>query len=207
MTLVDGEEVTDADLVQMKAACLAALPDRKFSIIYADCPWLYARSTGIRGVPTYPQERLKDLALLPVKRLAACDCLLFMWATAPLMKQAIELGEAWGFTYITICYVWNKTTKNGATVCGLGRYTRSSCEFILLFKSPKTRTKNLVRSFSQRQLHNFVRTKHSEKPKEFRTLLTELCHTPDGCIELFAREQEKVDGWCCWGLECANYCL
>lgn len=38
----------------------------------------------------------------------ADDCLLFMWTTGPQMANAIELGEAWGFEYKTIAFVWDK---------------------------------------------------------------------------------------------------
>ena len=39
---------------------------------------------------------------------AGTDCAMAMWATAPRLDVAIELGKAWGWRYVTIPWVWVK---------------------------------------------------------------------------------------------------
>ena len=55
----------------------------------------------------YPTRPLAKIKALDVKSVAADDCVLFLWATAPMLSQAIEVMEAWGFTY-KIHAVWSK---------------------------------------------------------------------------------------------------
>ena len=45
------------------------------------------------------------------QRWAAKDCVLFMWATDPLLPKALKLIKAWGFTYKTVGFYWAKTNK------------------------------------------------------------------------------------------------
>jgi hypothetical protein len=52
-----------------------------------------------------------SLAALEPQRCAAKDCVLFLWATDPLLPKALELIEAWGFTYKTVGFYWAKTNK------------------------------------------------------------------------------------------------
>ena len=54
----------------------------------------------------YPTVKLKQLKELDVNSIAADDCILFMWTTGPQMANSIELGEAWGFEYKTVAFVW-----------------------------------------------------------------------------------------------------
>ena len=44
--------------------------------------------------------------------MAAPDCLLWLWATNPMLPQAIAVMEAWGFTFKTAGH-WSK--RNSAT--------------------------------------------------------------------------------------------
>ena len=48
------------------------------------------------------------LCALPVETLAAKDCLLFLWATFPMLPEALRLIKAWGFTFKTVAFVWLK---------------------------------------------------------------------------------------------------
>ena len=171
-------------------------PTEKFEIIYADPCWKYkctethceGKSTG--GASThYNVMDLGALKKLPVKNIRSENCLLYMWATGPLLDEAIELGQSWGFKFLTMAFVWNKN------ITMVGHYTLSSCEYVLLFKhgtAPKPRgTRN------ERQYLLETRSKrHSEKPSEIRDRITRM-HPTQKKIELFSRH--LVDGWSCWG--------
>lgn len=52
-----------------------------------------------------------------------------MWATYPMMKEAIKVIEAWGFTYKSIAFQWVKQNRSGnGYFFGLGRWTRGNTE-------------------------------------------------------------------------------
>lgn len=184
------------------------LPKTKFDIIYADPPWHYNGklqfdksskdqesldpsrkifiSTPSFKYPTLKTEKLKQI---PIGNIAADDCLLFMWATNPHLAQTISLGEAWGFEYRTVAFVWDKMNHNP------GKYTLSHCELCLLFKKGKIPSPRGARNIHQ--LIRVPRGKHSEKPKEVMDGI-EAMFPHHKRIELFARE--KVKGWKNWGL-------
>jgi hypothetical protein len=52
---------------------------------------------GPRG--HYATMTLDEIAALPVGRLAAPDCRLFLWTIDSHLPQALRLGEAWGLGY------------------------------------------------------------------------------------------------------------
>jgi len=169
----------------------------KYQIIYADPPWKYGGSGGSKWSPAkeyYPVLSFDELKKLPIEKLADDNCLLFLWVVAPELKKCIEVGESWGFKYITMGFVWYKERAN------VGNYTMSQCEFCLIFKKgkiPADRVRNPgTKSFFSQKIG-----KHSEKPDEFRKRIKQM-YPKSKCIELFARQ--KVDGWDSWGNEVPN---
>ena len=177
------------------------LPDKEYDVIYADPPWDYKgqkQHTGAEGmresggaIEHYPTVTLEDLKSLDVQSIVKEDALLFMWATSPHLDQAIELGEAWGFDYKTVAFVWDKQVLNP------GSYTLSQCEFVLVFKHGK-RPVDPHRQLNQRQFLSKERTEHSVKPDEIRDRIF-LMYPNAQRIELFARG--IVEGWDAWGNE------
>ncbi|WP_353641343.1 MT-A70 family methyltransferase [Mesorhizobium sp. WSM2239] len=87
------------------AAKQAALPAKKYGVIYADPEWKfepYSIETGMDRAPDnhYPTSDLLTLMQRDVGAIAAKDCVLFLWATAPMLVEAICLLDAWGFAWI-----------------------------------------------------------------------------------------------------------
>ena len=178
----------------------APLPDGRFQIVYADPPWQYDQSTtaltySTRGVATsiYDTVPLAILKELPVANIADKDCLLFMWATNPVLPEAMELGKHWGFVWATVGFVWHKTRRPIA-----GNYTMSNCELCLTFKNKKGKIPVPRGSRNERQLVRAPNTRHSEKPDEVRRRIERMFPTQRK-IELFARQ--RVAGWTSWGNE------
>lgn len=170
--------------------------DRKYDIIYADPPWKYGDS-NCQGAAEkqYNTMSIEELKNLPVEKLAAKDCVLFLWATYPMIKEALELIEAWGFKYKTIGFQWLKLNHNmQGFFFGLGRWTRGNTEPCLIATKGKPKRKSAKVS----QLLIAPLTTHSTKPPETRNRIMELCGEGTA-IELFARQQ--VEGWDCWGNE------
>lgn len=186
-----------------------ALPNKKYSVIYADPPWDYGGKmqydkSSIKTINTgfeknvfisaanfkYPTVKLNDLKMLDVQSITEDDCILFMWTTGPQMSNSIELGEAWGFEYKTVAFVWDKQVHNP------GRYTLSQTEFVLAFKKGKFPTPRGARNV--RQLVSVHRGEHSEKPEIVIDGITKM-FPEQNKIELFARR--NYFGWDNWGLE------
>ena len=138
----------------------------------------------------YPTLKLKQLMELDVNSIAADNCILFMWTTEPQFANSIELGQAWGFEYKTVAFVWDKQVHNP------GRYTLSQTEFVLAFKKGKFPTPRGARNI--RQMITIHRGKHSEKPLEIIDGITKM-FPQQNKIELFARN--NFVGWDNWGLE------
>lgn len=171
-------------------------PVRKYKIIYADPPWSYNdRKCNGGAEKHYSVMNISDIKALPVKEIAADDCILFLWATYPMLKEMFEVMEAWGFQYKTIGFQWVKQNKNNRSFFfGLGRYTRGNTE--ACFIGVKGKPKIIDNSISQLIVSPVQR--HSRKPPVVREKIVQLCGNVSR-IELFAREEVK--GWHCWGNE------
>ena len=141
---------------------------------------------------------IDELCALPVESLAAKDCLLFLWATFPMLPEALRLIKAWGFSFKTVAFVWLKQNRKSPTwFYGLGRWTRGNAEICLLAKrgNPKCHSASV---------HQFIISpieQHSKKPDEARNkILALMGNLPR--VELFARQ--KTPGWDAWGNEIAS---
>lgn len=118
-----------------------------------------------------------------------------MWATYPMLKEALEVINSWGFKYKTIAFQWVKLNKkNGKPFFGLGRWTRGNTECCLL----ATKGKPHRLSSSVFQLVQEPITRHSQKPSIVRDKIIELMGDLPR-IELFARE--RAEGWDAFGNE------
>ena len=171
-------------------------PQKQYCVIYADPPWAYdnhaSRAAAASHYETMTQE---DIAALPVPEIAAKDCALFLWATFPMLKQALEIIEAWGFHYKTCAFTWIKQNPRGDELfMGIGNWTRSNAEVCLLATRGKPkRVCKKVRSVIVSHIEQ-----HSKKPDETRRRIDELMGDVPR-IELFART--RAIGWDSWGNE------
>ena len=76
---------------------------------------------------------LEEMKKFPVPQLADKNCVLFLWTTYPMLREAMELIEAWEFVYKSIGFQWVKKNKSGSGwFFGLGRWTRGNTEPCLL---------------------------------------------------------------------------
>jgi len=184
---------------------------KKYNIIYADPPWSYNKKIG-QGVAddiyeTMTTSEIKDLS---IQELIADDCFLFIWVTFPMLKDGLEVIDAWGFKYKTIGFNWIKTNKrqnlNQSSFLpidfidvffGLGHYTRSNSEICLIGKkgNPKI-INNTISSIVISPLQ-----KHSKKPDEVRSKIIKLCGDLPR-LEMFVRQ--SINGWDAFGNEVEN---
>lgn len=161
----------------------------KFNVICADPPWRYdfSKSDSREIENQYPTMSLLDICALPVKDIAADDCVLFLWTTSPKLYEAFGVLGAWGFEYKT-SMIWDKEK------IGMGYYARQQHEIILIatrgnlpVPEPTNRPASVIRS---------PRAKHSEKPDGFYQAI-ERMYPEYTKVELFAREPRE--GWQVWG--------
>lgn len=171
-------------------------PNKKYAVIYADPPWGY-RNRGTRAAAArhYPTMTLADIKALPVADIAAEDCVLFLWATFPMLPEALETIKAWGFRYKTLAFCWIKRNrKSPGWFWGLGNWTRSNPEACLLaVRGRPVRASAAVHSLIEAPVG-----RHSAKPQQVRERIVELMGDVPR-IELFARE--RTPGWDVWGDE------
>lgn len=174
--------------------------DKKYNIIYADPPWTF-KTYSAKGKEKksaechYPCMTKADIQNLPVKDLAADDCVLLLWVTFPCLEEGLELIKKWGFTYKTCGFTWVKRNrKSDGYFWGLGYWTRANAEICLLATKGKPRRV----SKSVHQVCDARIMEHSRKPAEVRDRIVQLCGDLPR-IELFARQY--ADGWDCWGNE------
>lgn len=170
----------------------------EFNIIYADPAWSYKdkASAGNRGAcHKYTVTNTDSLCRIPVWTIAAQNCYLFMWATMPMLPDALRVMNAWGFDYKTVAFVWTKTNKKSDTdFFGMGNHTRANAELCLLGTKGRLKRHNA----SVRQIIRSPIREHSRKPDEARSRIVELLGDLPR-VELFARQQHP--GWECWGNE------
>ena len=174
---------------------IAEWPKDKYRVIYADPPWQYGdERSGMGGaVDHYSTMSLENIKALSVKELTEDNAVLFMWATAPLLKEAIEVVEAWGFAYKTHV-IWNKVKPN------IGNYVSPRHELLFIATKGSCTPDVNERPNSVQTIERAGR--HSEKPEEFRNII-ETLYTYGNKIELFARK--SVEGWEVFGNECNGY--
>jgi N6-adenosine-specific RNA methylase IME4/ParB-like chromosome segregation protein Spo0J len=165
--------------------------EKRYPVIYADPPWLYdfSKDSADNIEEHYPTMELDDICDMPVSEIATRDCVLFLWATSPKLKEALRVIDSWGFTYRT-CAVWDKEW------IGPGYYFRQRHELLLV----ATRGNPPVPEPTNRpdSVYSEKRTDHSRKPAKFAEFI-ETMYPGMPKIELFCRSPRE--GWDCWGNE------
>lgn len=176
----------------------------KYGAILADPPWAYqvwsAKGTGRSAEQHYDTMSATEIAAMNIADMAADDCVLFLWATWPCLKQALDLTESWGFTYKTCAFDWMKASNTQPDFfqeevpaqIGLGHWTRSNTEPCLLATRGKPKRLNA----DVRQGIIAPRREHSRKPDGIHERIERLVAGP--YLELFARQSTRP-GWTFWG--------
>lgn len=168
---------------------------KQYGVILADPPWRfepYSRDTGMDRAADnhYPTSGTDEICALPVP--AAKDAVLFLWATAPMLPDALRVMGAWGFAYKSHL-IWAKDR------IGTGYWARNKHELLLIgtrgsipAPSPGTQPESVIEAPVER---------HSAKPEAFRDLIERLYPTIPR-LEMFARSGRT--GWDLWGAEAPN---
>lgn len=202
-----------------------------YGVIYADPAWFFETYSG-GGVPQraekqhYDTMAIEQMARLPVHRLAAPSCALFMWCPSSFTDVAFRLANTWGFEFSSKAFTWAKLTKNAEVnhqkrlariddqesvdgdfmsladdknwFMGLGYGTRRNTEDCWLFFRGETPKR---KSFGVRELIVSPIAEHSRKPHIAYERIEALYDGP--YCELFARNTRQ--NWSSWGNETRKF--
>ena len=171
----------------------AALPTKQYGVIYADPEWkfeTFSENGMDRSADNhYPTSATDSIAARKVPEIAAKDSVLFLWATVPMIRDALKVMKAWGFEYKSQM-VWVKDRV------GTGYWFRNQHEILLVGTKGKVPAPAPGSQWSS-VVEEPVGA-HSEKPDIFYELIEEYFpNLPK--IELNARRAR--DGWDSWGNE------
>lgn len=173
--------------------------NRRFGTILADPPWQFVNRTGKvapehRRLSRYGTMDLPTIESLPISRIAAPMCHLYLWVPNALLPQGIEVMKAWGFAYKSNI-VWHKVRKDGGSDGrGVGFYFRNVTEMILF----GVRGKNARTLGPGRSQVNYISSRkreHSRKPDEQYPIIEACSAGP--YLELFGRGVRP--NWTTWG--------
>ena len=171
-----------------------------YQTIVIDPPWPYERTHGngvLRDYKPMDWTALTELGA-HLARVAAPDCAILLWTTAPLLMAIADVVRAWPFRYITKVFCWVKTTRTGAICHGIGSYTASNTEDVWLLSNGTPRRKNAATSqIIATEGIIAPRYRHSAKPQAFYDRVEALFSAPR--LDVFARRHR--DGWTCIGDE------
>ncbi len=176
---------------------------KPFQLILADPGWSYRDSAnaGKRGAThKYTTTPTKDLVRMgrKIEALSAPDSVLLLWATWPLIIDAMSVMSMWGFEYRTAGFLWVKPTKKGTIFMGMGHHTRGNTEPCLL----GVRGRGLPRiDKGVSQVIWARRREHSRKPDQIFERADRMYGSKIRRLEMFARVRRP--GWHAWGDECA----
>jgi N6-adenosine-specific RNA methylase IME4 len=180
-------------------AAQRALPERRYGVIYADPEWrfeVWSRETGMDRAADnhYPTSDLAAILARDVASIAAEDCALFCWATAPMLREGLATLAAWGFTYKSHC-VWIKDR------IGTGYWWRNKHELLLLGVRG-----DVPAPAMGLQLPSAIEAplaEHSAKPDVFAEMI-EIYFPTLPKIELNRRGAPRP-GWDAWGNEAEGH--
>lgn len=167
----------------------ADLPSDIFQVIYCDPAWQYSNS-GLNGAAAnhYMTMPTEEMAKIDVKGIADINAVCFMWATNPLLEDAIWLMKQWGFEYKTNL-VW---VKNKSNYGKLGFYVYGQHELLLI----GVKGSMLPTGEKPKSIIYGDNSKHSKKPEGVYELI-ESMYPGLKYVELFSRNLRQ--GWTMWG--------
>lgn len=190
-TKAEKRAVREAEL----AAKQTALPSKRYGVILADPEWRfepYSRETGMDRAADnhYPTNSIEVISQRDIASIAADDCVLFLWATVPMLLGALEVMKAWGFEYKSHA-MWDKVH------IGTGYWFRNRHELLLVGTRGSIPAPAMGDQFQS--VITIARKEHSAKPDQFLEMIEQYFPTLPK-IELNRRGPARP-GWDAWGNE------
>ena len=148
----------------------------------------------------YPTMTTADICALPVGDVADNDAVLFLWATWPMLPDAMRVVSAWGFEYVT-GFPWVKILGQPSQTLfgeleirphyGTGFWIRGASELVMIAR------RGDVSALSGDLVGLLCKNgRHSKKPENLYHIAERY---PAPRLELFARRERE--GWDVFGNE------
>jgi N6-adenosine-specific RNA methylase IME4 len=174
---------------------IAALPKKKYGVIVADPEWKFEfwsakGKTNSSADNHYITSHVDKIKERDVPSISADNCVLFLWATVPMLPQALEVINAWGFKYVSN-FVWVKNKP------GTGYWNRNRHEHLLIGTRGKPPAPSAGTQWDSVIESNVG--KHSAKPEDALKMIESYFPTLPK-IELNRRGPARK-GWDAWGNE------
>jgi N6-adenosine-specific RNA methylase IME4 len=165
-----------------------------YNLIVVDPPWpvkkIQRKVRPNQKEMDYPTLSLAEIKNIPIHRISADNCVLFLWSIQKYLPHAFDILDNWGFKYQRTL-TWDK--RNG--MCLFGFHHRT--EFVLFGYKGKIdmypKQKAIPTVFTGKS------SRHSAKPYEFYNMIE---HLGDKRLDMFARQERE--GWDVFGDEVAN---
>jgi len=165
-------------------------------VILADPEWqfeVWSKEAGQAMTSAenhYPTSTLEEIKARDVPSISADSCVLFLWATVPMLPQCLEVMAAWGFRYVShVAWVKNKA--------GTGYWFRNRHELLLVGVKGKPPAPALGTQWSS--VIEAPVGVHSAKP-EAALKMIEVYFPTLPKIELNRRGPARR-GWSAWGAD------
>ncbi len=162
------------------------LPKGKYDVIVIDPPWSYDSPRT-----DYPTMAHEDIQELPIRKLSAEDCILWLWTTNAFVHQAFHCLDAWEFEAKTLL-TWTKSRPTPSN------WLLNQTEHAVM----AVRGKPIVNLTTETTVLRAPRRQHSRKPDEFYKLIEGLC---PGRRRLDMCSRQRRRGWEVWGAEAGMF--
>jgi N6-adenosine-specific RNA methylase IME4 len=160
-----------------------------FDLVLADPPWRYDhQEADNRKIENhYLTATIEEIESHCPN--TSRDSILFLWATSPKLKEAMQVMEAWGFEYKTHA-IWDKE------IIGMGYWFRGQHELLLV--GTKGSPGATPQDFRVSSVFREKRSKHSAKPVcVYEWIEKAFAHKSK--LEMYCRSPRK--NWAAWGNE------
>lgn len=177
------------------------IPRLRYGFLMIDPPWRFtnysAKGEKKNPVSQYECMTLDAIKALPIGHIAATDCVMWCWATNPMMPAILDVIGAWGFKFSTMG-TWLKTTKTGKMRWGPGYWLRSTNEpyIIATLGKPKIASSSIPSGFAAEA------REHSRKP-EIAYSYAQMMAPNAWRMDLFSRQERE--GWDQFGNEIGKF--
>ncbi|MCZ8548695.1 MT-A70 family methyltransferase [Mesorhizobium qingshengii] len=181
------------------SARIIAMPIKRYGVVYADCEWSfepYSRVTGMSRAADnhYPTSPTRMIMERDVPSICAPDSILYLWATVPMLLDALAVMARWGFTYKSHAIWFKQRPGNGR---GTGYWFTGEHELLLV--GTKGKVPAPAMGTQSRSVIIAPVGAHSAKPDAVLEMI-ERYHPTLPKIELNRRGPARA-GWDAWGNE------
>lgn len=172
--------------------------DRFYPVYYLDPPWRFGVRSEVTGREKsaenhYPTMTTDEIVALLVDLIGGdAPGVIFLWATNPMLLDALRVMEACGFTYVHH-WIWDKE------VAGTGYWGRDRHELLLIGRRGDVAAP--LPGTQPETVHRERKGRHSAKPGFFAEQIERL-YPGIAKLELFCRSPRP--GWDVWGFEAAT---